>query len=107
MCQSGIAERYGSRCVLLSSLLGTSVSCCLFGTATSFWTALSIRLLQGVFAGAVGVARSCVPAISDPSNESRAYAILSFCWGLGGVVGAIIGGICTWIFHNSVHHFLT
>ena len=50
--------------------------------------------MQGVFAGAIGVARGCVTVISDPSNEARAYAILGFCWGLNGVSGAIIGSSC-------------
>jgi len=38
-----------------------------------------IHLMQGVFAGAIGIARECVTVISDPSNEARAYAILGFC----------------------------
>ncbi|KAI0251216.1 hypothetical protein BJV78DRAFT_1361764 [Lactifluus subvellereus] len=87
-----IAEKHGQRLVLFVSLLGSSVTCALFGTSTSLKQAIVIRLMQGVFAGAMGVARSCVPIISDPSNEARAYAILGFCWGLGGVAGAIVGG---------------
>lgn len=87
-----VAEKYGQRLVLFVSLLGSSVTCALFGTSTSLKQAIVIRLMQGVFAGAIGVARGCVTIISDPSNEARAYAILGFCWGLGGVSGSIIGG---------------
>ena len=50
--------------------------------------------MQGIFAGAIGVARGCVTVVTDPSNEGRAYAILGFCWGFGGVAGAIVGGTC-------------
>lgn len=89
-----VAEKYGQRLVLFVSLLGSSVTCALFGTSTSLRQAIVIRLMQGVFAGAMGVARGCVTIISDPSNEARAYAILGFCWGLGGVAGSIIGGSC-------------
>lgn len=32
--------------------------------------------MQGVFAGAIGVARGSVTGITDQSNEGRAYAIL-------------------------------
>ena len=62
---------------------------------------MCIRLLQGVFAGAIGVGRGNVVTITDPSNEGRAYAILGFCWGFGGVAGAIIGGSCAFqqLFH--------
>lgn len=89
----------------------------MFGTAKSLPQAICIRLLQGIFAGAVGVARGCVAFITDPSNEGRAYAILGydqwfscfacahdlfrFCWGMGGVAGAIIGGSCTFCHSRS------
>lgn len=63
-----------------------------FGTCSSLGEAIVIRLLQGIFAGAVGVARGSVTIVTDPSNEGRAYAILGFCWGFGGVAGAVIGG---------------
>ncbi|KAF9557623.1 major facilitator superfamily MFS-1 [Agrocybe pediades] len=87
-----IAEKHGRRVVLIISLLGSGITCLIFGTATTLQQAICIRLLQGIFAGAVGVARGCVGFVTDPTNESRAYAILGFCWGFGAVAGAIIGG---------------
>ncbi|KAH8103084.1 major facilitator superfamily MFS-1 [Cristinia sonorae] len=87
-----VAAKHGSRTVLFVALLGSSVTCCLFGTSTTIQEAMAIRLMQGVFAGAIGVARGSVTGITDQSNEGRAYAILGFCWGFGGVSGAIVGG---------------
>jgi MFS family permease len=60
------------------SLLGSAVTCLAFGTCTSLRQAIAVRLLQGIFAGAVGVARGCVAFITDSSNEGRAYAILGY-----------------------------
>jgi MFS family permease len=74
--QATVAERYGQRFVLFSFLLGSSITCLLFGTCTSIAEAIAIRLLQGVFGGAIGVARGTVTIITDPTNEGRAYAIL-------------------------------
>lgn len=37
---------------------------------------MCIRLMQGIFAGAIGVGRGNIATITDPSNEGRAYAIL-------------------------------
>jgi Major Facilitator Superfamily len=99
-----VAEKHGQRFVLFVSLLGSSLTCALFGTSTTLKQAIAIRLMQGVFAGAIGVARSCVTIISDPSNEGRAYAILGFCWGLGGVAGAIVGGACQLQFSQTFLH---
>ncbi|KAI0087355.1 hypothetical protein BDY19DRAFT_247311 [Irpex rosettiformis] len=87
-----VAAKHGQRLVIAVSLLGSSVTCVMFGTSTSIQQAMVIRLMQGVFAGAIGVARGAVTGITDTSNEGRAYAILGFCWGLGGVAGAIVGG---------------
>lgn len=86
------ADRHGRRLVLTMSLFGSAVTVLLFGTCTSLRQAIAVRLLQGIFAGAVGVARGCVATVTDMTNEGRAYAIMGFCWGLGGVAGAIIGG---------------
>ena len=75
-----IAERHGRRLVLLVSLLGSAITCSLFGTSTSLKQAIATRLLQGVFAGAIGVARSAVPQITNASNgmhlslEPRRYS---------------------------------
>ncbi|KZP15768.1 major facilitator superfamily MFS-1 [Athelia psychrophila] len=87
-----VAQKHGQRAVLFISLLGSAVTVLVFGTCSSLGEAIVIRLLQGVFAGAVGVARGSVTIVTDPSNEGRAYAILGFCWGFGGVAGAVIGG---------------
>ncbi|OCH86843.1 major facilitator superfamily MFS-1 [Obba rivulosa] len=87
-----IAAKHGQRIVISISLLGSAVTCLLFGTSTSMQQAIAIRLMQGIFAGAIGVARGGVTFITDQSNEGRAYAILGFCWGFGGVAGAIVGG---------------
>lgn len=81
-----MADRFGRRIVLVASLLGSGISCIAFGTSKSLEAALATRLLQGVFGGAVGVARGSVASISDSTNEAQAYAILGFCWGLGGTV---------------------
>ncbi|VDC05150.1 unnamed protein product [Peniophora sp. CBMAI 1063] len=90
---ANIAVRINNRFVLTTSLLGATITCGLFGMSTTLTQATVIRFAQGVFAGAIGVARGCVSGVTDTSNESRAYAILGFCWGLGGVAGAVIGGL--------------
>ncbi|KAG6861319.1 hypothetical protein C0995_001638 [Termitomyces sp. Mi166 len=82
-----VAEKHGRRSVLIISLLGSAITCLIFGTATTLKQAICIRLLQGIFAGAVGVARGCVAFITDPSNEGRAYAIL----GSGSILSCFLG----------------
>jgi len=65
----------------------------LFGTSTSLKMAIAVRMLQGLFNGAVGVAKGAVRDLTDETNEGRAYALMGTCWGMGGIVGPILGGV--------------
>ncbi|PWY97671.1 hypothetical protein BCV70DRAFT_202612 [Testicularia cyperi] len=91
---ASIAEKRGRRFVLLVSLLGNAVTMMLFGTATSLSSTILIRFAQGFFNGAVGVAKGGIRDLVDDTNEGKAYAQLGFWWGLGGIIGPIIGGFC-------------
>lgn len=84
---SRCASRYGRRAVLACSLMGSAFATIAFGTSTNLASVLAFRFAQGVFNGAVGVARAAVIDIIDPTNEARAYALLGVCWSLGGSVG--------------------
>ncbi|KAJ8073254.1 hypothetical protein PM082_020124 [Marasmius tenuissimus] len=92
MFWASIAGRTSPRLVLVVTLLGSAVSTFIFGCSKSLGVAIASRLVQGVFAGGIGVARGSVTSIADKSNESKAWAILGFCWGMGGIAGAVIGG---------------
>lgn len=105
---SSAAQKHGRRSVLLVSLVGNAVSLILFGMATNLPFAISVRLAQGLFNGAVGVAKGAVRDLTDETNEGRAMAQLGFAWGMGGIVGPLLGGVlCNpvekypWLFGNS------
>lgn len=105
---SSAAQKYGRRAVLLVSLIGNATSLILFGMATNLPMAISVRLAQGLFNGAVGVAKGAVRDLTDETNEGRAMGQLGFAWGMGGIVGPLLGGIlCNpadkfpWLFGES------
>lgn len=87
------AERFGRRLVLQVSLLGSAMSLLAFGTAPNLSLAMLFRFLQGMFNGAVGVAKGSIRDLTDETNESRAYAQMGFWWGMGGIIGPILGGL--------------
>lgn len=103
------AEKHGRRLVLQVSLVGSTVSLLAFGFSPNLAFALLFRLAQGFFNGAVGVAKGAVRDLTDETNESRAYAQMGFCWGMGGIIGPILGGLLEhpaqkypWLFGHSV-----
>lgn len=105
---SSVAEKKGSRFVLRASMIGNSLSLIAFGFAPNLPLAILFRLSQGFFNGAVGVAKGAVRSLTDETNEGRAYAQMGFWWGMGGIVGPILGGVLehpatkfSWIFGKS------
>ncbi|SPC63100.1 uncharacterized protein UHOD_05927 [Ustilago sp. UG-2017b] len=90
---ASVADKRGRRFVLAISLLGNAVTMMAFGTSQNLGTAIFIRLAQGFFNGAVGVAKGAIRDITDETNEGRAYAQMGFCWGMGGIIGPILGGL--------------
>ncbi|WFD02322.1 hypothetical protein MOBT1_001004 [Malassezia obtusa] len=105
---SSAAEKYGRRTVLQVSLVGSTLSLFAYGLSPNLTCALLFRGAQGFFNGAVGVAKGAVRDLTDETNESRAYAQMGFCWGMGGIVGPILGGLLEhpaqkygWLFGRS------
>ncbi|GAA5949206.1 hypothetical protein JCM21900_000859 [Sporobolomyces salmonicolor] len=88
-----VAEKHGRRAVLFASLVGNGLTVMAFGTSKNLGSAICIRLAMGLFNGAVGVARSAVQAVTDDTNRSTAYTYVGLLWGLGGIVGSVLGGV--------------
>lgn len=105
---SSAADKYGRRLVLQVSLIGNTLSLLAFGMATNLPMVLFFRFAQGLFNGAVGVAKGAIRDLTDETNEARAYAQMGFWWGMGGIIGPIIGGVMEhpvtkfpWLFGQS------
>ncbi|KAA0164887.1 hypothetical protein FNF31_02210 [Cafeteria roenbergensis] len=88
-----LADVWGRRPVMLAGLLGTVVSCLLFGLAESYPVALVARLLWGLLNANVGVSKTMLAEVSGPQHNTRAFAALGVVGALGRLVGPSAGGI--------------
>ncbi|KAJ8659259.1 hypothetical protein O0I10_004973 [Lichtheimia ornata] len=94
------SDRRGRRPVLLTGLIGNSISACSFGLSKNLWWAIGTRAFCGIVNGNGGVARSMLSEITDETNRAKAFSLFGFCWGIG-MIGPGIGGyLC-----NPVDHF--
>ncbi|KAI0329056.1 MFS general substrate transporter [Cubamyces sp. BRFM 1775] len=76
----------------MTGLLGLSVSMYCFGLSRTFWGAVISRSLNGALNGNIGVMKSMLAEITDPSNIAQAYAFMPIAWSTGATLGPIIGG---------------
>ncbi|GAA6012252.1 hypothetical protein JCM11491_007072 [Sporobolomyces phaffii] len=88
-----VANKHGRRVVLFASLVGNGLTVILFGASKNLGSAITTRLALGLFNGAVGVARSAVTDVTDDTNRPLAYTLVGLLWGLGGIVGSVLGGV--------------
>ncbi|WP_406141726.1 MFS transporter [Streptomyces sp. NBC_01089] len=88
-----LADRYGSRRVLLPALTAALVSCALFMTATHVLTLIVARVLTGVAVGAaLSAGTAAVAHVGGPARRPQAALAASVAIGIGLAGGPLLGG---------------
>jgi MFS family permease len=87
----GLSDRVGRRPVILISLLGGALSYTLFAFGQTFWILLLARALAGVFGGNISTAHAYIADVTTPENRSKGMGLLGAAFGLGFIVGPMIG----------------
>jgi MFS transporter, DHA2 family, multidrug resistance protein len=83
-----LASRFGRKNVLMTSLIGFTVTSVLCGLSTSLTEIVAVRFLQGLFGSQlVPLSQSTMLDIYPEEKRGQAMAI----WGLGVMVGPILG----------------
>jgi MFS family permease len=87
-----ISDRVGRRPVMLTGIVGTIISCLLFGFSKWYWLTIFSRCLYGAFNGNTGVVKTYIRENTDVTNQARAFSILGSTYAVGVVFGPLIGG---------------
>lgn len=87
-----VSDRIGRRTVILTGLLGNILTAPLFGLAPTYTLAVLFRSLSGLINGNLGVAKAYTKEVTDDTNCVRAFSYLGFAWGLGVIIGPLLGG---------------
>eukprot|EP00904_Undaria_pinnatifida_P003322 jgi/Undpi1/12991/HiC_scaffold_7.g02655.m1 len=90
-----VADRHGSRSVLLWGLVGTAVLSIAFGFSRTFEYALACRLLLGLVNGMMTASKSLVSQVCGPEHDTVGMGLLTSAWSIGAVLGPGVGGILT------------
>lgn len=88
-----LSDRFGRRPVLLVSLAVMAVDYVVMALAGSIWLLLVGRIVGGVAAATQSTATAFIADISKPEDKSKNFGLVGASFGIGFVVGPLIGGI--------------
>jgi len=88
-----LSDRYGRRPVLIVSQAGTALSFVILGLSSNFTVMLIGRVLDGLSGGNILVAQAYVADVTKPENRARGMGLIGMAFGLGFVLGPIMGGL--------------
>lgn len=83
----------GRRPCILFGLFGTAIVSTLFGMSKSFAFAIAMRTACGVVNGNLGVIKAMLGEMTDETNRGRAFGFWESAFGLGTIIGPVLGGL--------------
>lgn len=91
----GLSDRYGRRPVLLFALFGLGVDYIFQAFApTIFWLFIG-RIIAGITGASFTTATAYIADISEPEKRAQNFGMVGAAFGLGFIIGPVIGGICS------------
>jgi DHA1 family tetracycline resistance protein-like MFS transporter len=88
-----LSDKYGRRPVLLLSLLGLGIDYIFHAYAPTIGWLVVGRVLAGITGASLTVANAYIADISTPENKAQNFGMVGAAFGLGFIIGPVIGGI--------------
>ena len=86
-----LSDRYGRKPILLATLAGSVTCYLLLGFASSLVALFLIRFIAGLMAGNISTAMAYIADTTTPENRARGMGIVGAAFGLGFILGPVIG----------------
>ena len=90
--QGALSDRYGRRPVILLSSLGLGLDFCFMALAPALLWLLVGRIISGITSASFTTANAYVADITSPDKRAKSYGFLGAAFGLGFIVGPLLGG---------------
>ncbi|PSC76968.1 MFS general substrate transporter [Micractinium conductrix] len=87
-----ISDRVGRKPVMLVGNLSCVLSTLWFGLAGSYKAAVASRAVGGAFNAIILAEKSILGEGIPRASQAEGFGLLSLCWGLGSLVGPMMGG---------------
>jgi DHA1 family tetracycline resistance protein-like MFS transporter len=87
-----LSDRYGRRPLLILSITGTIAGFLLLGWSDALWMLFASRILDGLLGGDISLAQAYITDVTDEESRAKGLGLIGASFGLGFIVGPILGG---------------
>ncbi|HAM52413.1 MAG TPA: hypothetical protein DCP92_17585 [Nitrospiraceae bacterium] len=102
-----LSDRIGRRPILIASIFSTAVGWFVFASAHAIWVLFLGRIIDGLAAGNLPIAQSCLVDIARNDKERTTnLGIIGSIFGIGFIIGPAIGGTLSSIWHPLPFFFV-
>ncbi|MEM9426505.1 MAG: TCR/Tet family MFS transporter [Pseudomonadota bacterium] len=88
-----LSDRFGRRPVLLTSLVILTLDYLVMAVAQAFWLLFVARIVAGIASATQSTATAAIADLSKPEEKAARFGLVGAAFGLGFVLGPMIGGI--------------
>lgn len=96
-----LSDRFGRRPVILYSITASAIGYFLFGIGGALWVLFLSRLIDGFGAGSASTAGAYIADVSPPQDRAKNYGFIGMAFGLGFILGPVLGGLLSQISLNA------
>ncbi len=89
----GLSDKYGRRPVLLCSLFGFGVDYIFMALAPTYEWLLVGRIIAGITGASIITGFAYIADVSKPEERAKNFGIVGAAFGIGFIVGPVIGGL--------------
>lgn len=92
-----LSDRFGRKTILQVSLVGGGLSYIFFAFASSYEAMMISRAMAGLFAATISTAHAYIADLSEKKDRSRYMGIIGAAFGVGFILGPVLGAGLGWI----------
>ncbi|MFN0177013.1 MAG: TCR/Tet family MFS transporter [Saprospiraceae bacterium] len=94
----GLSDRFGRRPVILASLFAFSIDFIIQGFAPNLWWFFIGRVLAGITGASFTSGMAYIADVSPPEKRAQNFGIVGAAFGMGFIIGPLIGGVVSYHF---------
>jgi MFS transporter, DHA1 family, tetracycline resistance protein len=98
-----LSDRFGRKPILIISQIGTLAGFLFLGFASSLWMLFLARIIDGLSGANISTAQAVISDSTTAKTRTQGLGLVGAAFGLGFVVGPVIGFLSLAVSHNNYH----